>query len=125
MVAVGRLDPCAAGLASFLQSYRGFDLVLGMRFHANVCPIGMGVPTRGLLSYPQLDYLYDELGMKDRLIDVRKSGFGDQIVVSVLSDFSSLAIQRRICTERVHSLGLQAQATLRLIDDWLRLNFDN
>jgi polysaccharide pyruvyl transferase WcaK-like protein len=121
-VAVGRLDPSEKGLADFLQSYRSFDLVLGMRFHANVCPIGMGVPTRGLLNYPQIGHLYDELELQDRLIDVRERGFSKNLVEAVLADLSSLSTQRLICAERVFNLNRQAQATLSLVDEWLVLN---
>jgi polysaccharide pyruvyl transferase WcaK-like protein len=123
-VAVGRLDPSEKGLANFLQSYRSFDLVLGMRFHANVCPIGMGVPSRGLLNYPQIGHLYDELELQDRLIDVREPGFSKYLVEAVLTDLSNLSTQRLICAERVTNLNRQAQATLKLIDEWLFLNID-
>lgn len=58
-----------------LGLYRSCDLVLAMRFHANVCPIGMGVPTLALNCYRQIEMLYDELGQRDRLIDVSAPGF--------------------------------------------------
>lgn len=123
-VAVGRLEPGESGLADFLQSYRSFDLVLGMRFHANVCPIGMGVPARGLLNYPQVERLYEELDMQDRLIDVREAGFGKRLVEAVLSDLADLPAQRRVCAERVACLHEQARATLKSLDNWLHLNLD-
>lgn len=123
-VAVGRLEPGEAGLAGFLQSYRGFDLVLGMRFHANVCPIGMGVPARGLLNYPQVERLYEEIDMADRLIDVRDADFGKSLVDAVLSDLSDLPAQRQLCIDRVAQLRQHAYATLSQIDDWLHQNLD-
>jgi len=123
-VAVGRLEPGESGLAGFLQSYRGFDLVLGMRFHANVCPIGMGVPARGLLNYPQVEHLYEEIGMADRLVDVRDAGFGKHLTDVVLSDLADMSAQRNVCVERVAQLQKQAQATLAALDDWLHLNLD-
>jgi polysaccharide pyruvyl transferase WcaK-like protein len=123
-VAVGRLDSGETGLASFLQSYRDFDLVLGMRFHANVCPIGMGVPTRGLLNYPQVERLYEELDLHDRLVDVRVAGFGKSLVDAVLSDLADLQTQRRVCAERVARLTEQANETLKSLAAWLHLNLD-
>lgn len=123
-VAVGRLEPGEAGLAGFLQSYRGFDLVLGMRFHANVCPIGMGVPARGLLNYPQVESLYEEIDMADRLIDVRDAGFGKPLVDAVLSDLSNLAAQRQLCVDSVAMLRKQVHATLAQVDEWLHFNLD-
>lgn len=123
-IAVGRLEPDETGLAGFLQSYRGFDLVLGMRFHANVCPIGMGVPSRGLLNYPQVERLYEEIGMSDRLVDVRDAGFGKRLVDAVLADLNDLPAQRQRCIDSVTKLRQQAHATLAKIDDWLHLNLD-
>ena len=88
-VRVAGLQASPSGLESFLSSYGNYSLVLGTRFHANVCPIGMGVPTRGLLNYPQVSKLYGELGMEDRLIDVRRSGFGESIYASVKADLEN------------------------------------
>lgn len=121
-VAVGRLEPGDTGLADFLQSYRSFDLVLGMRFHANVCPIGMGVPARGLLNYPQVERLYEELDLQDRLVDVRVAGFGKHLVEAVLSDLADLPALRGVCAERVARLHGQARVTLTALADWLHLN---
>jgi len=118
-IAVGRLEPGETGLEGFLRRYGGFDLVMGMRFHANVCPIGMGVPCRGLLNYPQVEHLYGELGMSNRLIDVRNVNFGKSFVDAVLSDLFDLSAQRQVCIDRVAQLHQQAYATLSQIDDWL------
>lgn len=123
-VAVDCLEPNEVGLAGFLQSYRSSDLVLGMRFHANVCPIGMGVPARGLLNYPQVGRLYEEVDLQDRLVDVRDAGFGKCLVAAVLSDFADLPAQRGVCAERVTRLTDQARATLVALNDWLHLNLD-
>lgn len=123
-ISVGRLDPGETGLDRFLQNYRDFDLVLGMRFHANVCPIGMGVPSRGLLNYPQVDHLYEEIGMSDRLIDVRNAGFGNHLVNAVLHDLADLPSQRQRCIDRVAQLRHQAYATLTQVDGWLHQNLD-
>jgi hypothetical protein len=123
-IAVGRLDPSKAGLVGFLQSYRNFDLVLGMRFHANVCPLGMGVPVRGLLNYPQVERLYEEIQLKDRLIDVREPGFGKTLVDTTISDLGDLPTQRRLCAERVVNLNSQAVATLKALNAWLQINLE-
>ena len=123
-IAVGRLEPSAFGLEGFLQTYSRFDLVLGMRFHANVCPIGLGIPSRGLFNYPQVELLYEELGMMDRLVDVRVAGFGNRLVESVLSDLADLPVQRQRCFNIVAQLRLQAHATLGQVEDWLHQNLD-
>lgn len=123
-VTVGSLGQGEAGLSAFLQAYRGFDLVLGMRFHANVCPIGMGVPARGLLNYPQVQYLYEEIDQVDRLIDVRDQGFGESLVDTVQADLLNLPFQRQACADLVLRLEQQARTTLVSLDHWMHLNLD-
>jgi len=45
-----------------MSIYRGAQVVLANRFHANVCSIGMEKPTIGLVNYRQIEELYEELG---------------------------------------------------------------
>ncbi len=52
---------------------------MGMRFHTNVCSIGLGTPTIGLVSYPKLHDLYEELDMLDRTVNVNISGFEKEL----------------------------------------------
>ncbi|WP_169717683.1 polysaccharide pyruvyl transferase family protein [Sporomusa silvacetica] len=59
--------------------YRKCDLVLGMRFHANVCPIGFNVPTIGLVNYIQIDNLYRELDLSERSVHVNEAGFSHKL----------------------------------------------
>ena len=88
-VKVAGLDPNYGGLQSFIEEYKSCCYVFGMRFHANVCPIALGIPTRGLLSFPQIELLYEELGLTDRLIDVRIQGFAQKMIDIVYSDIVS------------------------------------
>lgn len=122
-VIVGTLDPTHEGLEAFLNSYRSFDLVLGMRFHANVCPIGMRVPSRGLLTYPQVKHLYDELGMTDRLLDVSKVGFGEHLAETTFTDLSDSSRHRQALDACVANLQTQARRTLNGLRDWLETRY--
>lgn len=58
-----------------LALYRSADLVMGMRFHSNVCSMALGRQVLGLNCYRQIKNLYRELEQTDRLIDVSKPGF--------------------------------------------------
>lgn len=119
-IAIGRLDPTRSGLSNFLASYRSFDLALGMRFHANVCPIGMRVPSRGLLTYPQVRHLYDELGMSNRLICADSVGFGERMSEAALLDLADLGRHQQALEACVENLRIQACHTLRAFNDWLQ-----
>lgn len=63
-----------------LATYRQCDLVLAMRFHANVCAMALGCETLGLCNYPQIHNLYDELEQNERCIDLASSGFGKKLL---------------------------------------------
>jgi len=73
--------------------YRKCNLILGTRFHANVCGIGLAVPTIGLINYPQIEKLYKELGISDRSVKITWQGFENRL--NLLID-ESLADQESI-----------------------------
>lgn len=60
-----------------LKVYRNAELAIGMRFHANVCPISLGIPNLGISTYPQIDYLYDELKLENRLVNYSNPHFSN------------------------------------------------
>lgn len=60
--------------------YAASDVCVGTRFHANVVPIGNLRQTLGLVCYPQISALYDEVGQPDRCIDVSVPGFSEILV---------------------------------------------
>ncbi len=100
--------------------YQQASLVLAMRFHANVCPLGMGVPTLGLVCYPQISHLYRELNLTDLAIDVTLSGFS-----SVLFDKAQMALVAGETNESevVSKLLSGIQSTHKKIDAWLLRQF--
>ncbi len=59
--------------------YSKAALVIGTRFHANVCPIGLGVPTIGLVNYAAISNLYEELGILQRTVAINRTGFIEQL----------------------------------------------
>ncbi len=70
-----------------LDSYSLCDLIMGNRFHTNVCGIGMNIPTIGFINYPQIEYLYDELGLNNRAIRVNVKGFEKELYKKILETF--------------------------------------
>ena len=102
-----------------LQQYAECSLVLGNRFHANVCPVGLGVPTLGLVNYPQVQFLYEELELTDRCIDVAVAHMGESLHQQVSASLSALPELReryRRISYSVFQAGNQAYAAL---SDWL------
>lgn len=117
-VVVSSLTPTSSGLPAFLSLYGNCDLALGMRFHANVCPIGMATPTLGLLTYPQVEKLYAELDMKDRLLDVACCD-GDIMRARVLKELNELPRTHALYIEANLKLQRQAKNVLDEMNAWL------
>lgn len=118
-IRVAPLYASPGGLNIFLMTYKRASLVLGTRFHANVCPIGMGVPTRGLLNYPQVSHLYRELDISERLVDIRNVGFGELLVTQVNNDLSENEMDRDRYKECSDQLRDAAANVLNKMNSWL------
>lgn len=56
------------GTKTVFSVYKHSRLVIGSRFHANVCSLAMGVPTVGLVALDRVKYVYDQLGMPDSYV---------------------------------------------------------
>ena len=63
------------------------DLVLGTRFHSNVSSIGLLKDTIGLKNFPQIEYLYDEIGQSKSVIDISKPIFKSKLFKKVKEVF--------------------------------------
>lgn len=63
------------GQSYIFDLYNKADLVLAMRFHANVCSFGLGTPCIGLVNYRQIKELFYELDALDYCVEVNKEGF--------------------------------------------------
>lgn len=59
--------------------YKQCDLVLGMRFHANVCSFASKTNVIGLVNYRQIEMLYNELDLENDMVDVRFKGFKEKL----------------------------------------------
>lgn len=71
---------CGWNACDYLFSlYQRCELVMGMRFHTNVCSIAMNVPAIPLVSYPKLSDLYEELNISERVVMVNKAGFSQKL----------------------------------------------
>jgi len=89
-----------AGARHIFSLYRQADLVLGMRFHANVCAYALDRPCIGLSSYRQIDGLYRELRLEQRVVDVRLPGFASRVIdlAARLSENPSIAGRSELMT---------------------------
>lgn len=85
--------------------YDTVDLSMGLRFHSNVCSVGLRTPSIGLTSgHPKVNGLYDELGFPDRTVDVHRPGFSDRLLRNVDRTLSNREQIQRQYGETTESL---------------------
>lgn len=100
---------CGWGACNHLFSlYQRCELVLGMRFHTNVCSIAMNIPAIPLVSYPKLKDLYEELGFEERVAVVNRRGFSEEL--SVLSSLVNKNFVRKSNKDLIVKLGAIADS---------------
>lgn len=58
------------GCDQIFSAYKNSSLMVGMRFHANVCSLSMDVPSIGLGATDRVVNIYESLGIEDRLVKV-------------------------------------------------------
>jgi polysaccharide pyruvyl transferase WcaK-like protein len=103
--------------------YARCTLVLGMRFHANVCSIAHDVPTIGLVNYRQIEKLYDELGLNERTVRVDQPEFGSVLAALIDDSFSRHAMWVKAYQARVSDLNQQIDVFHSKVNKWLKMHF--
>lgn len=68
--------------ADYLFSvYQNSEIVIGTRFHANVCSLALGKPTIGLVALDRIAYLYSFFGIGNNAIKLEKD-FSKKVIGS-------------------------------------------
>lgn len=108
------------GLASF-DIYRNCDLILGMRYHANVVPIGMNKPTILLGTYDAHIKLYQDLDIMHRCICVNEKDFEEKLLLKIKELLTTSGKSKAISEDCFINENLQKDndAYMEKIKDWL------
>ena len=82
-----------------MSIYKNASIVLANRFHANVCSIGFGTPTIGLVNYKQIQELYNELE-SDSYIDITKKSFNYKLLelIRTVKPYKMIEIEKKYQT---------------------------
>jgi polysaccharide pyruvyl transferase WcaK-like protein len=70
------------GCNQIYAAYKNSAVVAGMRFHANVCSIALGVKSIGLAALDRVQNMYDSLGYYKAVVRVDRP-FADDLVTTV------------------------------------------
>lgn len=69
-------------LASF-KRYSQCKMILGMRNHSTICSIGLGIPSFGMTSYKKPEYIYSDVGLENRYINLANQYFFEKITEEI------------------------------------------
>jgi len=116
-VAAYNTGPYAA--EAVFGEYGACDVILGMRFHANVVPIGHGIPTIALCCYAQVERLYSELSIPEYCVDVTRPGYASGINTILDGITSSPSSVRSTLATIRESLVAQRDLQADRISSWL------
>lgn len=63
--------------------YRRSDLVLGARYHANICAIAMERPSIAIISLQEIMELHKNIGLENRVVYVNKGSFKKDLLEKI------------------------------------------
>lgn len=97
------------GADNLFSIYRESSLVLGMRFHANVCNLAMGKAIVGLSALDRVKYTYDYMGFAESYNNITGK-FSEDVIVKIdrslnQSEDEIKADQQKIAELQENSLG--------------------
>ena len=106
-----------AGAATVFGYYHACDYVLANRFHSNIYALANGVPVFPLVNYPQIDYFYHELGLKNRPLDLRRDDWSAWFDGGSRESIELTDMRHAQC-ETVSGLKTQIKGYFTRLDDW-------
>lgn len=87
------IAPCVQGDNGSLEAlsiYRGSELVVASRFHANVGPLAIGSKVLGLAVLDRVAYMYNSVGLEDRYVDINEK-LEDELITKACKIISAEA----------------------------------
>lgn len=102
--------------------YNQSDLVIGMRFHSNVCGYGLKKNVIGLVNYVQIENLYNNIE-SNQFIDVRKEGFSKELKNMIIDHLTNNDKYTKLSESIVGKLEHSAEEEYLKLNNWLKVNF--
>lgn len=99
--------------------YKYCDLIIGMRFHSNVCAIGNSIPTIPLGSYPKIEELYDELALSERVVYVNRHNFSSRLMESTDYTLANLNTIRGVYEEKKQGVVENGKSFFIALKGWI------
>ena len=100
--------PCLNGDSTngdyIFDLYRKSDLVVGMRYHANVCAIAVNTPTIGIVNFTKHKKMYEDIQMTDRVVASDETKFSERLYQKIghsLSNLPQMKLENEILLKRL------------------------
>lgn len=102
--------------------YNQVDLVLGMRFHSNVCSYALKKNVIGLVNYTQIFNLYTNIDSHE-YVEVNKEGFKTSLVDKIKEHLNNKKIFEDFSSQLIDTLFQEARVEYMKLNNWLDMNF--
>ena len=102
--------------------YNQSDLVLGMRFHSNVCSYALMKNVIGLVNYVQLSNLYKDINSNE-YVEVNKNGFTKELIDKIRMHLNEKEKFESIASMVKETLYEEAKIVYFKLNKWLEINF--
>lgn len=106
--------------STIFGQYNKCDLIIGNRFHSNVVPIGLEIPTIGLANYIQVPNLYEELGLQEMCIDCNDPDFSEKLSFVVDDIFDKYESVKKLYKKVLTDVELDAEKSMLKLRSWFQ-----
>lgn len=106
------------------DAYTECDLIMGNRFHTNVCAIGLNIPSIGFVNYPQIEKLYKELALEERMIIVNQRGFDKHLKELIKTSLANKYMIQKTYSEKLSDLKKEINTFHKYINNWLLTTYN-
>lgn len=122
------IAPLLHGINSELKIfsiYKSAKISLSMRFHANLCSVGLSTPTIGLSTYRQIDMLYKELNLENLLISANKKNFHEELIAKTKNISNNYEEYKNIFRDKSKEQNKLYAEYIERVESWLNITIQN
>lgn len=105
--------------------YKKCKLIVGMRAHLSICTVGLGVPSFAMSSYTKPEYIYNEIGLEDRYLNIRENNFFNELRKEIESNLTDEHYNAEISKRYLgilSELKKQRNEVYQLLNNWFQEN---
>ena len=117
---VFKYGPSESMYREIINAYNNCDIVLANRFHANVCPIGIGKKTIALANYVKIFDLYESIGSSYPIVNINSKKFN----IELRDKFDKFIVDENISAEILNKASTKFSSLRedykRILIPWLR-----